>query len=84
MAAFGGYIGVIRAIEELRAEIKVLRVEHRAAMSDVERRLERVEAAMTREVATRRDLAATREAIEREVRLWMAQHERTHRHERRE
>jgi len=44
-AALGSYIGVIRAISDLREEVRVVRAEYTATARAMDRRLERAEAA---------------------------------------
>ncbi len=45
-AALGSYIGVIRAISDLREEVRVARADYTATARALDRRLERAEAAV--------------------------------------
>lgn|GEM_PF-1434227 len=81
-AALGSYFGVIRAINELRAEILVVQTEYRTTMRTVERRLSTLEAELPRDAATQRDLAAVREAAERASQVWVERHEQAYHHQR--
>lgn len=74
-AAVGNYLGLHRAIGDVRADVKVERAEHRATIESIDRRLATIEEHLPRDIATQRDLTAVRAAVERELDRWIAQHE---------
>jgi len=78
-AAMGSYLGVIRAIDDLNAEVRVVQTECRG----LGERLTALETSLPRDVAAQHDVAASRDAFEQAVRLWMERHEQAY-HTRRE
>ena len=74
-AAVGNYLGLHRAIGDVRADVKVERAEHRATIESIDRRLATIEEQLPRDIATQRDLTTVRDAVERELDRWIARHE---------
>lgn len=74
-AAVGNYLGLHRAIDDVRADVKVGRAEHRATIESIDRRLATIEEHLPRDIATQRDLTAVRAAVEHELDRWIARHE---------
>lgn len=83
MAALGSYVGVVRAIEDLRSEIRVVRAEHRAAIDALRHRLATVEERTPPDATSQRDLMALREKFDQGVRQWLERHEQVYHHQRR-
>lgn len=77
-AAMGGYLGVIRAIDELRVEVRTVQVEHRAAQAAIERRIAALEELVPRDAATRRDLVELEERLRRTSEHTIERHERSY------
>ncbi len=74
-AALGSYFGVVRSIDDLSAELLVIRAEQRAAVAATERRLVALERRLPHGVATQRDLMHQRETLSRAIEGWVDRHE---------
>ena len=77
-AGLGSYYGVLRTINELQADVRVVRAEYRATMKAVERRLETIESELPPDIATKSDLAEVRRAVDRAAEGWVERHERAY------
>ena len=75
-AAIGGYLGVVRSIDALRTEVRVMQAEHRAAQTVVDRRLRLIEEQVPRDAVTRRDVVELEDRLRRETDRTIERHER--------
>ena len=82
-AALGSYLGVLRAIDDLRAEIRVVRAEHQAAIEALRQRVTTVEQRTPRDVAGHRDLMDLREQLDEDMQRGLERHEQVYHHRRR-
>jgi cytochrome b subunit of formate dehydrogenase len=76
-AAFGGYLGVVRSIDALRTEIRVMQAEHRTEQTLTDRRLRMIEDHLPRDLVTRRDIAGLEDRLRREIERAVERHEQT-------
>lgn len=76
-AAFGGYLGVVRSIDALRTEIRVMQAEHRTEQALTGRRLRMIEDHLPRDLVTRRDIAGLEDRMRREIERTVRWHEQT-------
>ena len=81
-AALGSYLGVVRSIDHVRSELRVVQAEQHAAVAAIERRLAALESQLPRDAATQRDLMYQRETLSRAIESWIDRHEAVF-HERR-
>ena len=80
-AALGSYYGVLRTIGELEAEVRVVQTEYRARTEAIERRLEKIETELPKDIATQGDLNTIRQAVESTAERWVERHEQVYHHQ---